>query len=99
MIARVVKYHSIAEWNFSLWLALLRTHLINRNGCVARDLALRQGQRRENILYGSSIDEQRLRRLKDRPSLQAEWCRSPGGVAPQSPDAVALPLHPPLAAA
>jgi len=23
MIARVVKYHSIAEWNFSLWFALL----------------------------------------------------------------------------
>ena len=22
MIARVVKYHSIAEWNFSLWFAL-----------------------------------------------------------------------------
>ena len=23
MIARAVKYHSIAEWNFSLWYALL----------------------------------------------------------------------------
>jgi hypothetical protein len=23
MIARVVKYHSIPEWNFSLWFALL----------------------------------------------------------------------------
>ena len=23
MIARVVKYHSIAEWNLSLWFALL----------------------------------------------------------------------------
>jgi len=23
MIARVVKYHSIAEWNFSLWFAPL----------------------------------------------------------------------------
>jgi hypothetical protein len=23
MIARVVKHHSIAEWNFSLWFALL----------------------------------------------------------------------------
>ena len=23
MIARVVKYHSIDEWNFSLWFALL----------------------------------------------------------------------------
>jgi hypothetical protein len=23
MIARVVKYHSIAEWNFSLWFAQL----------------------------------------------------------------------------
>ena len=36
-----------------------RTHLINRNGCVAGDLALRQGARRENILYGSLSDEQR----------------------------------------
>ena len=23
MIARVVRYHSIVEWNFSLWFALL----------------------------------------------------------------------------
>src|ERR1700736_3730841 len=36
-----------------------RTHLISRNGCVAGDLALRQGARRENILYGSLSDEQR----------------------------------------
>src|SRR5581483_8726353 len=37
-----------------------------RNGCVARDLARRQGARRENIPGGSSTDEQRRRRAKDR---------------------------------
>src|SRR5260370_24991408 len=36
------------------------------NGCVARDLALRQGARRKNILYGSLTDEQRCRGGKDR---------------------------------
>jgi len=29
------------------------------NGCVAGDLALEQGARRENIVYGSLTDEQR----------------------------------------
>ncbi len=45
---------------------MLRTHLINRNGCVARDLALQQGERRENILYGSVTDEQRGRSVEAR---------------------------------
>jgi len=93
MIARVVKYYSIVEWNFSLWFALLRTHLINRNGCVARDLALRQGERREKILYGSLSDEQRRRGVKDRATLRAEWWRAAGGVAPQSQNAVAMLLR------
>jgi hypothetical protein len=34
--------------------------------CVARDLALRQGARSENILHGSLTDEQRSRSGKDR---------------------------------
>src|SRR5579862_1303176 len=37
-----------------------------RNGRVARDLVLMQGTRRENILYGSSTDEQRRSSAKDR---------------------------------
>jgi hypothetical protein len=37
-----------------------------RNGRVAEDLALLQGARRENILYGSSTDEQRSSSAKDR---------------------------------
>ena len=37
-----------------------------RNGRVARDLGLLQGARRENILYGSSSDEQRSSSPKDR---------------------------------
>src|SRR5262249_27312170 len=36
------------------------------NGRVARDLALLQGARRENILYGSLTDEQRSSSDKDR---------------------------------
>ena len=36
------------------------------NGCVARDLALRQGASRENILHGSLSDEQHGRGGKDR---------------------------------
>src|SRR5579871_3776195 len=36
------------------------------NGRVARDLALLQGARRENILHGSSTDEQRSSSAKDR---------------------------------
>src|SRR5205807_917283 len=45
---------------------MLKTHLINSNGSVARDLALQQGERRENILYGSVTDEQRGRRVRAR---------------------------------
>src|SRR5215471_12816797 len=37
-----------------------------RNGRVARDLALLQGARKENILYGSSTDEQRSSTGKNR---------------------------------
>jgi hypothetical protein len=67
-----------------------RTHLINRNGCVARDMVLLQGARRENILYGSSTDEQRRGRAKDRATLQAEFWQAAGGVAPQSQSATAM---------
>jgi hypothetical protein len=67
-----------------------RTHLINRNRCVARDLVLRQGARRENILYGSLSDEQRRRRTKDRATLGAEFWRTAGRVAPQSQSAAAM---------
>ncbi len=63
---------------------MLRTHLINRNGCIAGDLALGQGARRENILYGSLTDEQRRHSVKDRTTLRAEFWRAAGGVAPQS---------------
>ena len=61
-----------------------RTHLLKRNGCVAEDLALRPGARRENILYGSLSDEQRRRRAKDPTTLRAEFWPAAGGVAPQS---------------
>src|SRR6516164_9800944 len=37
-----------------------------RNRRVARDLAMLQGARKENILYGSSTDEQRGSSGKDR---------------------------------
>jgi hypothetical protein len=37
-----------------------------RNRRVARDLVLLQGARRENILYGSSTDEQHSSSAKDR---------------------------------
>src|SRR4029077_6678598 len=69
---------------------LLRTRLINRNGCVARDMVLLQGARRENILYGSSTDEQRRRRAKDRATLRAKFWRVAGRVAPQSQSATAM---------
>jgi len=67
--------------------------VVNRNGCVARNLALRQGERRENILYGSLSDEQRRRGVKDRATLRAEWWRPTGGVAPQSQNALAMLLR------
>src|SRR4030095_15415164 len=43
-----------------------RTQLINRERCIARDLALRQGAMTKNILRGSLPDEQRRRSGKDR---------------------------------
>jgi hypothetical protein len=44
----------------------LRAYNKMRNGRVARDLGVLQGARRENILYGSSTDEQRSSSPKDR---------------------------------
>src|SRR6266513_3460523 len=72
---------------------MLRTHLINRNGCVARDLALQQGERRENILYRSVTDEQRGRSVEDRTTLRAEFWPATGGVAPQSQNPAAMLLR------
>ncbi len=34
MIARVVKYHTIAEWNFSLWFALLSFREFAKNSRI-----------------------------------------------------------------
>ena len=70
-----------------------------RNGCVARDFGLRQGARRENILYGSLTDEQRRRSPKDRATLRAKLSRAAGGVAPQSKSASAMLLRHALPAA
>jgi hypothetical protein len=67
-----------------------RSYLINRNGCVAGDLALRQGARRENILHGSLSDEQRRCSAKDQATLRAEFWRAAGFVAPQSQSALAM---------
>src|SRR5438094_475545 len=78
---------------------MLKTHLINRNGCVARDLALQQGERRENILYGSVTDEQRGRSVEDRTALRAEFWPATGGVAPQSQNPAAMLLRRALPAA
>jgi hypothetical protein len=69
---------------------MTRTHLINWNGRVARDLGLQQGARRENILYGSLSDEQRRSGAKDRATLRAEFSRAAGGVAPQLQSAAAM---------
>ena len=69
------------------------------NGCVARDLALRQGARRENILHGSSTDEQRSRSGQRSATLRAELWRAAGGVAPQSQSAAAMLLRRALPAA
>ena len=78
---------------------MLRTHLINRNGCVARDLVLRQGARRKNILHGSSTDKQRRGSAKDRATQRAEVWQTAGGVAPQSQNAAAMLLRRALPAA
>ena len=80
-------------------LILSRTHLLNRNRCVAGDLALRQGARSENILYGSLSDEQRRSSAKDPTTLQAEFGRAAGGVAPQLPNPAAMLLRRALPAA
>src|SRR5207248_8457541 len=78
---------------------MLKTHLINRNGCVARDLALQQGERRENILYGSVTEKQRGRSVEDRRTLRAEFWPATGGVAPQSQNPAAMLLRRALPAA
>ena len=77
----------------------LRAYNKMRNGCVARDLGLLQGARRENILYGSSTDEERSSSAKDRATLRAVFWRAPGGVAPQSESAAAILLRRALPAA
>jgi AhpC/TSA family len=77
----------------------IRTHLINRDGCVAGDLALWQGARRENILYGSLSDEQRRRGGENPATLRAEFWRAAGGVAPQSQNTSAMLLRRALPAA
>jgi len=46
-------------------------------------LALQQGARRENILYGSLTDEQRRCSGKDPATLRAKLWRAAGSVAPQ----------------
>ena len=46
MIARVVKYHSIAEWNFSLWFALQG----RLAGAAAVSLHLREFAKNSRIL-------------------------------------------------
>src|SRR5579871_3100602 len=70
-----------------------------RNGRVARDLALLQDARRENILYGSSTDEQRSSSGKDLATRRAVFWRASGGVAPQSQSALAMLLRRALPAA
>ena len=72
---------------------MLGTHLINRNGCVARDLALQQGARWENIVYGSVTNEQRCRSVEDRTTLRAELWPAASGVAPQSQNPAAMLLR------
>jgi len=62
-------------------------------------LALGQGAKRENILYGSLTDEQRRRSVKDRTTLRAEFWRAAGGIAPQSQSALAMLLRRALPAA
>src|SRR5436189_5142558 len=78
---------------------MLGTHLINRNGCVAGNLALQQGARRENILYESVTDEQRCCSVEDRTTLQAEFWPAASGVAPQSQNPAAMLLRGALPAA
>ena len=58
-----------------------------------------QGARRENILYGSSTDEQRRSSAKNRATRRAVFWRVAGGVAPQSESAAAIFLRRVLPAA
>src|SRR6266446_9060722 len=69
------------------------------NGRVARDLALRQGTRRENTLHGSLTDEQRRRSGKDPATLRAKFWPAAGGVASQSQSAATMLLRRVLPAA
>jgi murein DD-endopeptidase MepM/ murein hydrolase activator NlpD len=69
------------------------THLKNWERCVAGDLALGQDARRENILYGSSTDEQRSPSGKDSATLRAKLWPTAGGVALQSQNASAMLLR------
>gem|GEM_PF-4885903 len=62
-------------------------------------MALQQGARRENILYGSVSDEQRRCSAKDPATLQAKFWRAAGGVASQSQSAPAMLLRRVLPAA
>ena len=55
-----------------------------------RDLALQQGVRMENILYGSLTDVQRRRSAKDPATLRGKLWRAAGGVAPQLQSALAM---------
>ena len=82
--------HSFAQKLRRILRSVVRTHLINRNGCVVGDLARRQGARRENILHGSLSDEQRRRRAKDPATGRADLWRAAGRVAPQSQSATTM---------
>jgi hypothetical protein len=82
--------HGFAQKLRKVLRSVVRTHLINRNGCVAGDLARRQGARRENILHGSLSDEQRRRRAKDPGTRRADLWRAAGRVAPQLQSAMAM---------
>ena len=55
MIARVVKYHSIAEWNFSLWFALQG----RLAGAAAVSLHLREFVRNSRIFAAFAPGENR----------------------------------------
>src|SRR5215472_13614789 len=81
------------------WPVSFRAHIKIGDGRVARDLALLQGARRENIFYGSSTDEQRSSSAKDLATRGAVFWRAPGGVAPQSQSALAMLLRRALPAA
>ena len=58
-----------------------------------------QDARRENILYGSSTDEQRSSSAKDTATRRAVFWQAPGRVAPQSQSSAAMLLRRALPAA